>query len=69
LLETQLATKANVDNVYTKSETDGLLATKADTTSVYTQAEVDTALATKANQDDVSQLGVTVSLKADASSV
>lgn len=48
-----LADKADVDDVYTKSEvynkteTDNLLADKADASSVYTKAEVDTALSFK----------------------
>ena len=43
----ELGTKANSNDVYTKTEVDTALSGKANSTDVYTKTEVDTALATK----------------------
>ena len=42
--ETELAKKINSDDVYTKTNVDGLLADKADKSAVYTKEEVETKL-------------------------
>ena len=50
---TDLATKANSADVYTKTAVDTALGTKANSADVYTKTAVDTALGTKANSADV----------------
>lgn len=48
---TQIGTKANSSDVYTKSETDTLLASKADSSAVYTKTEVDNLISGGATVD------------------
>lgn len=52
-IETKFGTKANVSDVYTKSDTDTAMATKANVSDVYTKSETDSVMATKANVSDV----------------
>lgn len=59
-VDTELAKKANSTDVYTKTETDGLIDTvnqaiaqKADASDSYTKSEIDGALALKADADSV----------------
>ncbi len=48
-----MSTKANVADVYKKTEVDTKLGTKANSADVYKKTEVDTKLGTKANSADV----------------
>jgi hypothetical protein len=52
-LNSSIATKANVSDVYTKGDVDGYLANKANVSDVYTKGDVDGYLANKANVSDV----------------
>lgn len=64
--------KANVSDVYTKSQVDSALSGKANTTDVYTKTQVDNALSGKANTSDVynkTQVNNLLTAKADASNV
>lgn len=71
-INTTLATKANANNVYTKSEVDTKVGAKANSADVYTKAEVDTSLASKANANNVytkSDVDTKLGLKANSSDV
>ena len=48
-----MSAKANLSDVYTKTQVDASIATKANITDVYTKADVDTAVSAKANVADV----------------
>ena len=69
---TQLSSKANAADVYSKSVVDTALSAKANAADVYTKTEVDTALSAKANAADVytkTEVDTALSAKANAADV
>ena len=69
-ISSELATKANATDVYTKTEVDESLAYKADSDDVYDKTSVDMKLADKADKSDTytkTQVDTELAGKADAS--
>lgn len=69
-LKYDASSKANVSDVYTKSQVDSSLAAKADVSTTYTKTEVDTELALKADQSTTytkTEVDTELALKADQS--
>lgn len=64
-----LATKANIVDVYDKTEADNLLATKANTSEVYSKSEADALLLEKADASSVYTITQTDALLGDKAGI